>query len=72
MYSTKDNIIDASINAQKDKCIVKNVETIQRYIDSGLMELNAGIIALSYSLKDVSIESTLETMGFLITQKEKA
>lgn len=72
IYSTRDNIINTVRNAEKDKCLIKNINTIQKYIDTEVMELNTRILALNYSLKDVSIEKTLEHMGFWIAQKEKS
>lgn len=65
VYSTQKNIINSLINAEKDKRLVKTINIIQDYIDGGAIELNAGILALSYSLKGLSIESTLKAMGFL-------
>lgn len=71
VYTTKNNIIDALMNTENNKCIVRNIDIIKQYIDDGLIELNVAVLALSYCIKDMPIERIFETMGVLIPQKEK-
>lgn len=68
VYTTKSNIYSILHHSKKDDLIEKNLESIEMYIEEGLINVEQGLLALNYTEKDTLIESTLNSMGLLISE----
>ncbi|NLC66463.1 MAG: phage adsorption protein NrfB [Clostridium sp.] len=68
VYTTAANI-DLVLNYPSTNCLgEQNLPKIEKYIEEGSITLEQGILALNYTKKDVLIESTLNSMGLLISK----